>query len=236
MPSTPRTARERARVEITRELLDTARAHLARDGAAALSLRAVARDCGMVSSAVYRYFPSRDALLTQLIVDAYDSLGAHAEEAAQRAGRRGSIGRFLAIAHGVREWAVAHPHEYALLYGSPVPGYAAPQDTIVPAARVPALLMAVLRDVHAARGDAERRPVSRVVSAAIGPIHEFEGTAVPPDLLLRGMAAWSALFGAVSFEVFGHLTNVVADEPAARRAYFEHLMTDVAEGLGLGDR
>ncbi len=236
MPATPRTARERARAEITREILDTARAHVARDGAAALSLRAVARDCGMVSSAVYRYFPSRDALLTQLIVDAYDSLGERAEEAARGATRRGPVGRFLAIAHGVRDWAVAHPYEYALLYGSPVPGYAAPQDTIVPASRVPALLMDLLRDIHATRPDAERRPVTRVVSAAIAPIHAFEGTDVPADLLLRGMAAWSALLGTVSFEVFGHLTNVVDDEPAARRAYFEHLMVAVAEGLDLGER
>ena len=236
MASTPRTARERARAEITREILDTARDHVARDGAAALSLRAVARDCGMVSSAVYRYFPSRDALLTQLIVDAYDSLGEATERAARPAGRRGPVGRFLAISHGVRDWAVEHPHEYALLYGSPVPGYAAPQDTIGPASRVPVLLMAILRDVHRAPGDAERRPVARVVSAAIGPIHAFEGTDVPADLLLRGMAAWSALFGAVSFEVFGHLTNVVDDDQRSRRAYFDHLMTDIAVGLGLGER
>ena len=78
MPTTtaPRTARERARAEITAEILDTAREHLGRDGAAALSLRAVARDLGMVSSAVYRYVPNRDALLTMLIIDAYDGLGA----------------------------------------------------------------------------------------------------------------------------------------------------------------
>ncbi|MCX6413580.1 MAG: helix-turn-helix domain containing protein, partial [Actinobacteria bacterium] len=78
----PRTARERARVEITGEILSTARRHLARDGAAALSLRAIARDLGMVSSAVYRYVPNRDALLTMLIIDAYETIGSTAERAA----------------------------------------------------------------------------------------------------------------------------------------------------------
>ena len=79
--SAPRTARERARAEITAEILDAARGYLATDGAPALSLRAIARDLGMASSALYRYFSSRDELLTRLIIDAYDSLGAAAEAA-----------------------------------------------------------------------------------------------------------------------------------------------------------
>ena len=80
-PSAARTARERARAEITSMILATARAHLADNGASALSLRSVARDLGMTSSAVYRYFPSRDDLLTALLVQVYDELGEHAEAA-----------------------------------------------------------------------------------------------------------------------------------------------------------
>src|ERR1700743_2215062 len=77
-----RTARERARVELTREIKEEARRQLADAGANGLSLRAVARELGMVSSALYRYYPSRDDLLTALIIDAYDAIGAAAEEAA----------------------------------------------------------------------------------------------------------------------------------------------------------
>ena len=73
--------RARVRAELTREIAEVARRHLASDGAAALSLRAVARELGMASSAVYRYFPSRDDLLTALIVDAYDAMGEAAEVA-----------------------------------------------------------------------------------------------------------------------------------------------------------
>jgi AcrR family transcriptional regulator len=136
MTSAGRTARERARAELTREIKQEARRQLAAHGAQGLSLRAVARELGMVSSALYRYFPSRDELLTALIIDAYDALGAAAEAAV--AGRpAGEIrGRWAATCHAVRNWALAHPHEYALIYGSPVPGYRAPQATVAPAARV----------------------------------------------------------------------------------------------------
>src|ERR1700753_3004725 len=124
-----RTARERVRAEITREITDVARAQLAADGAAALSLRAVARDLGMVSSAVYRYFSSRDELLTALIIDGYDALGAAVENADRSCPRDDYAARWRSATNAARDWAVAHPHEYALLYGSPVPRLSAPRDT-----------------------------------------------------------------------------------------------------------
>src|SRR5215831_3548869 len=105
--SVPRTARERARAEITREILEAGRRHLATDGAAGLSLRAIARDLGMVSSAVYRYVASRDDLLTALIIDAYTSLGDAAEQAEAAVPREDLLGRFRALGHAVRDWALS---------------------------------------------------------------------------------------------------------------------------------
>src|SRR5215470_16088728 len=127
------TARARARAELTREIKEEARRQLAEVGGNGLSLRAVARELGMVSSALYRYYPSRDDLLTALIIDAYDAVGKAAEDAVAAASGAGR--KWAAACHAIREWALAHPHEYALLYGSPVPGYQAPQDTIGPALR-----------------------------------------------------------------------------------------------------
>src|SRR5512142_440572 len=141
-----RTARERARAEITAEILAAARGYLATDGAAALSLRAIARDLGMASSALYRYFGSRDELLTRLIVDAYDSLGAAAEAREMTVDRDDLGARFAAVCDAVRDWALAHPNEYALIYGSPVPGYVAPADTVRPASRVTALLLRIIAE------------------------------------------------------------------------------------------
>src|SRR5580704_5447298 len=119
--TTPRTARERARAEITGEIKAVARRQVAELGSAALSLRAVAREVGMVSSAVYRYFPSRDDLLTALIVDAYNAVGEAAEVAEHSSRDRGVVGRWLNVCQAVRAWALANAHEYALIYGSPVP-------------------------------------------------------------------------------------------------------------------
>ena len=130
-----RTARERVRAELTREITEVARRQLANDGAAGLSLRAVAREMGMASSAVYRYFASRDDLLTALIIDGYNAVSDAVEAAEAACPRADHLGRWLAVCRAVRAWALAHPHEYALLYGSPVPGYQAPQDTIAPATR-----------------------------------------------------------------------------------------------------
>src|ERR1700753_3724645 len=130
------TARQRARAELTREIKQEARRQLGAAGAQQLSLRAVARQLGMVSSALYRYFPSRDDLLTALIIDAYDALGARAEKAFDQAASPDARGRWRAVCQAVRSWAISHPHEYALIYGSPVPGYQAPQETVAPAGRV----------------------------------------------------------------------------------------------------
>jgi AcrR family transcriptional regulator len=148
------TARQRARAELTSEIKAEARRQVAEAGAQRLSLRAVARELGMASSALYRYFPSRDDLLTVLIIDAYDALGESAERATAAAAGAGADarGQWRACCTAVRAWALAHPHEYALIYGTPVPGYQAPQETIGPAGRVAAVLGGLLAGAFAARG------------------------------------------------------------------------------------
>ena len=206
------TARERARAELTREIKDLAREHLAVHGAAGLSLRAVARDVGMVSSAVYRYFPSRDDLLTALIIDAYDAIGEAAEVAEADVRRSDLTGRWLAAARAVRSWAVEHPQEWALLFGSPVPGYAAPRDTVDPAARIPLLLLAVIAD---GTGDpAPLPPLPRQVRADLAGLRAQIGADLTEPLLARAVMAWTHLIGCISFELFGHLVGSVTDYPA----------------------
>jgi AcrR family transcriptional regulator len=221
--------RARARAAMTDEIKRIARAHLAEAGPD-LSLRAVARDLGVVSSAVYRYFESRDALLTALIIDAYNDLGVAAEHAEADVPRRDLMGRWLALGHGIRAWALDHPHEYALLYGSPVPGYAAPEATIGPASRPLLVLAALLRD-------GVRRGVLQNVDRLPGPVRtdlvtiaaNAEFADIPPAVLARGMIAWAQVFGAISFELFGRLTNAITDYDA----YFDHQLRAMAGYLGL---
>ncbi len=220
--------RARVRAELTEEITSIARRHLVEHGAAGLSLRAVAREAGMVSSAVYRYFPSRDELLTALIVDAYNSVGAAVEEASARRRRGDFEGRWWAICAAVRGWAVDNPHEWALLYGSPVPGYAAPADTIGPAGLAPlAFLHAVADGVNAGTVASTPGPMPRSVRSDLARLRRETTVDVPDDVLARGLAAWAGLFGAISFELFGHLHNVITDQPA----FFELQMRAAGAGL-----
>jgi AcrR family transcriptional regulator len=224
MPS----ARERVRAELTAEITDAARRQLAEVGAAALSLRAVAREVGMVSSAVYRYFPSRDDLLTRLIIDGYDDLGAAAEAADDPTAPPAE--RWLAVCRAVRTWARSHPHEYALLYGSPVPGYRAPADTVPAASRVGIVLGRILGE--AARGgrlpdgSGERDP--RLVSDEAVAILGGEHPALDETVRVRALLAWSALFGTISFELFGHFVGSVEDADR----YFDRVVRDLAALIG----
>ena len=162
------TARERARAELTREIKEAARRQLAETGAPQLSLRAVARELGLVSSALYRYFPSRDDLLTALIIDAYDSLGEAAETAAAATGTAGPSSGWRAVCHAIRDWARQNPHEYALIYGSPVPGYQAPRDTVAPAARVPLVLGRLVSDSCALQAASSADPAGGAGRASAG--------------------------------------------------------------------
>jgi AcrR family transcriptional regulator len=227
-----RTARERVRAELTREITETARRHLATEGATGLSLRAVAREMGMVSSAVYRYFPSRDDLLTAVIIDGYNAIGAAVEQADGACRRDDHHGRWLAACRAVRAWALAHPHEYSLVYGSPVPGYQAPEQTIGPASRVAAVLGKIVSDAQAGGAldppaPCPAPPGSFAPDAARlrkSVLHE-----VPDEVIALALATWASVFGLVSFELFGQFENVVTD----RSGYFDHAVTCLGRVIGI---
>jgi AcrR family transcriptional regulator len=223
------TARARARAGMIDDIKAAAKQRLADEGPN-LSLRAVARDIGVVSSAVYRYFASRDELLTALIIDAYDDMGEAVERAESAAPRRDVGARWMALGRALRSWALEHPHEYALLYGSPVPGYAAPQDTVGPASRPVLVLASILRD-HARRGTAQAADrLPRAVRTDLERIIALPGFEdIPPAVLARGMTAWAQVFGSVSFELFGRLTGGITDY----EAYFEHQLKSMAAFVGL---
>ena len=221
-------ASERVRAELTAEITDAGRRQLAEVGAAALSLRAVAREVGMVSSAVYRYFPSRDELLTRLIIDGYDDLGAAAEAADLPSAAPAE--RWLAVCRAVRAWALSHPHEYALLYGSPVPGYQAPKDTVPAASRVGVVLGRILGEAARSgampEGTGERDP--SLVSDDAVEVLGGEHPALDDAVRVRALMAWSALYGTISFELFGHFVGSVEDGDS----YFDRAMGELAHLIG----
>lgn len=222
--------RAQARLETIDQIKLIAREHLAVDGPN-LSLRAVARDLGVVSSAVYRYFGSRDELLTALIVDAYVSLAEAIEAAEGAVPRRDLPGRWNAIGRAAREWALENQHEFALLYGSPVPGYEAPEDTVEPANRPTVLVFEILRD-GLGRGalDVPSDRLPKAVRADLDGVRAATGfDDVPASLVGRAMSMWALLFGTIGFEIFGRLTGAVTDADA----WFEHQLRVMTRYLGL---
>ena len=228
--------RTQARQQVIAAIVAEGRRQLAIDGAAALSLRAVARELGMVSSAIYRYVANRDELLTLLIVGAYDSLGACVEADVASSKRGAPLTRWLSAACTIRTWALAHPHEYALVYGSPVPGYEAPEITIPAATRSTLALTSVVSDAHreGLLTTSERRP-GRPPITDTGLIADFDTLRSAIDMtvddgtVLDALVAWSQLFGLVSFELFGQTANVITHH----EALFVAATRRVATTLGL---
>lgn len=203
-------AANRARLET--EILRLGREQLVDVGPAALSLRAIARDLGMASSAMYRYVASRDELLTLLIVESYDAMADAVGAALVGVEDADLRGRWLTVGRALRGWAVANPHDWALLYGSPVPGYAAPPDrTTDPGTRIQLILIDLIRDIVRLRqvAPASRRPeASAEALAVVAALSDDLGVSpddVPPALLLAGLSAWTLLTASVSNEVFEQL-------------------------------
>ena len=219
---------------MTSEILGVARDHLARDGAAALSLRSVARDLGMAPSALYRYFDGRDALLSALILAAYGSLAEEAERAAADAERAGGtdLDRWRVVPTAVRAWALRRPHEWGLIFGTPIPGYHAPEATIEPYTRIAEAMIRPVAEAYQAgrlRSDFEPRAASDALCAAIGPVREGLLPGIPTGYVVLAVEAWTTVVGAVSLEVFGHWRNTILDPGE----YFEALLGDVARAVGL---
>lgn len=230
--------RERRRAELVEQVREIAHRHLVEHGAAALSLRAIARDADISVSALYRYFTDRDALLTDLLVRAFDG---HADvvEAAADAPGLAVDEAILAGFRAYRDWAVAHPAEFGLAYGSPVPGYAAPgEQTIRAATRIGDSLNARLARAWD-EGHLDPAPIAaRAARLDPGTAAQFEqlrkrrGYGGPIGLTAAAMDAFLAIHGFVVVEVFGQLRPITPDA----RPYFDEVLAEQAANLGLTKR
>lgn len=220
--------RQESRERIESRIIEVGRRHLVTHGAAGLSLRAVARDVGMVSSAVYRYVAGRDELLTLLLVDAYSDLAdavGRARTSAPPASWRDDI---VAIVHAVRDWASAHPAGWALLYGSPVPGYHAPaEQTVGPGTRVVgAVFEAVMTGIAAGDIASTNSVVTQPLSSDFQRLRAEFDFGADDTVVAKCFLLWSAVVGAISLEVFGGYGADTVSDP--------RMVFDVQLGLLLG--
>lgn len=209
VPSPPRhtvamgTRRERLRSETIDEIKTAALRRMAEGGAPSLSLRGVARDIGMSPAGLYRYYDGIDALLTDLIADAYGDL-ADAVEAATTGGGD-PFERIRDAAHAYRGWALAHPERFLLIFGTPIPGYAAPEGgpTVVANRRLGAALFAVGVEA-AALGRLAVPPLGRPVEPGEEAIAQRIG-GVAPEAVPAFIGVWARLHGLVMLEVTNQL-------------------------------
>ena len=200
--TTPRALKRQA---IDERIMAAGREQLASVGAAAISLRAIARELDMVSSAIYRYVESRDELLTRLVVEAFEEVADAADAAAARVPATAYRARIVALARAIRQWSVDHPAQFALLYGSPVPGYDAPADrTTQPGTRVMIALITALADA-AATDDLDVPGAADPDPALCDDLQRIRAELdvdLDDDQFVYAMSLWTWLIGAVGQEVF----------------------------------
>jgi AcrR family transcriptional regulator len=220
--------RQESREQIEARIVELGRRQLVDHGAGGLSVRAIARDLGMVSSAVYRYVSSRDELLTLLLVDAYSDLADAVDTARETVGDLWSDD-VIAIARAARWWALAHPARWALLYGSPVPGYHAPADrTIGVGTRVVgAFFDAVAAGI--ATGDIRLTNdlAPQPMSSDFERLRQEFGFPGDDRVVAKCFLLWAAVVGAISLEVFGQYGADTVTDPAAVFDTQVRLLVDV---------
>ncbi|GGM06554.1 TetR/AcrR family transcriptional regulator [Dactylosporangium sucinum] len=194
--------RERYREQVRDEIRTHAWTQVATAGASALSLNAIAKQMGISGPALYRYFASRDDLITDLVLDAYRDLAETCEAAA--AGEDTPAGRLSAAAGAIRAWALAAPHRYLLIYGTPVPGYAAPPEATALASRI----MRLLLDGFAPAGDGGP---DTGLDRHLDQHRHWAGDDHPAAALSHALRFWTRLHGVLSLEVAGHFTGMAFD-------------------------
>ncbi|MFF8785014.1 TetR/AcrR family transcriptional regulator [Streptomyces sp. NPDC015125] len=215
MAAEARSPRARYREQNRAEIKAAALQQLAEGGVQAVALTRIAKDMGLSGPALYRYFAGRDDLLGELIRDAYDEV-ARTIEGVDAEPADGGRATLHALADAYRSWAVAQPHRYQLIQGTPVPGYAAPPDTLL---RARAVLGPFLKVFAAGVAGAALRPVVDEMDAwvrrddgvadwlarhtGLAPHDEAAGTALAGTVL-----TWSQLHGTVSLEVSGQYTGM----------------------------
>lgn len=212
------TLRERRRQDLTEEIREAARARLTSDGLAALSLRAIARDLGMAVSALYRYFPSRDDLVTALLVEAYTAQADAVEAAVAAAGTDDTGSAIRAGLLAFRKWSVDHPVEYGLMYGTPLPGYAAPPERLYePGTRVAQTLYGLVARADGSGRldrDVARRRRKQLPRGYVEQVDAWRRRRVPQmrlDAVLVAVDIWIRTQGLLSLELFGQLRPVLPD-------------------------
>lgn len=211
MEKQPLSRRARYRAETQEEAKEIAFRQLAEGGIEAVSLMAIGKEMGISGPALYRYFANRDALLSELIVDAYSDLADTMTETARKVEQTSPEERLRTLARRFREWAKAQPQRYLLLYGTPLPGYSAPEQTVLLAQRILATFLEAISAIPLAKTAGFPEETKLDVQLAKLEITTNRGQKITGNLLRKGLVWWTRLHGLISLEVAGHFTSMGFD-------------------------
>jgi AcrR family transcriptional regulator len=204
----PSTIRERYRAQVRAEVKQAALAQLAQAGPGGISISAIGRQLGVSGPALYRYFASRDELLTELVIDAYHDLADSLTAATSHVPGQDPRGRLEALARAYRSWALAQPHRYRLLFGPPLPGYDAHAQRLIDAAQK---AMNLLLDILGAAGDRAAIPPPQPLASQLAAWAQLHHPGTGPATALRAVLVWSRLHGIVSLEIAGNFASMDLD-------------------------
>ncbi|MDI2028899.1 TetR/AcrR family transcriptional regulator [Saccharopolyspora sp. TS4A08] len=221
MSAEPRSPRERFREQTRNEAKQVAMEQLAASGPSGISVNAIAKRMGITGPALYRYFANRDALLTELIADGYRDLAETLEGVAHEHRRKTPENRFREVAAGFRAWALEGPQRFLLLFGTPVPGYVAPDETFELADRAFAPILEALAAL------APESPPSSALDRQLLAWRDRRGGPQPPlPALRKAVRAWSRLHGVISLEVIGQFGGMGVDPEPLFRVEVESVLAD----------
>jgi AcrR family transcriptional regulator len=228
MGTVPPSRRERLRAETTAEIKTVALGLMSSGGPGAITLRAIAREMGMTANAIYGYFPARDDLVSTLVKDVYTSLADAVETARDARPEEDPAGRILAWAGAFRDWALANPEGFRLIYGDPVPGYRPPEGGAAREAEhrvcagLTGLAAGAWPQAKRLHGDADFR-WSDFEQQLVREVREsFPG--LPPAALAIALRIWGHLHGLVSLEIYGHLRGQTTNPGKLYRNEIAHLI------------
>jgi AcrR family transcriptional regulator len=211
----PRPIKNTTREEMIEQIKSTARTHMSAKGTAGLSLRGIAREIGITAPAIYNYFPTLDALITALITDAFQSIAEYMATASATQDDGTAASRIFAAVIAYREWAIAHPIQFQLIYGNPIPNYVAPIEITGPMARLPfeGLMSDFVQAYHKQELQLPKYLVDipPIVRSDIVAYLDHVGFDMPEAVVYAIMSGWSHIHGIVMLELFEHITPIFAN-------------------------
>ncbi len=207
----PPTRRERLRTQTLEEIERHAFELVDADGADAVSLAAIAKAMGMSAPALYRYFPSRDALLAGLVTAAYAGLSRALEQAATHAARRAPAARLRAVVAAYRDWALAHPRRYKLIFGNRPDDVRDSTEAIATISRGMDVLLAAVLDLRREGEGVSRSGAGRLDAQLASWAARSGYTDAPLDALRSAVLTWTRLHGLVSLEIVGAFDDMHLD-------------------------